>query len=219
MRDFHGHFETHLTLAAADHESAAAWATAHGAAFRDACGADAAIKFSRIVLDRGEAPDQPMLTITGNGTLEDQRVTARQWCDRLRAAGFTVVRVKVEASPFNADIPLTTPEAAALPDGYYFEHHVKLVLTGDADIARAREVGVRHGGHLSRNARRALENGRHERFVTQRCYRIGRPEARRRLDAMLADLTGAGFPPAEVEQEFVVVDDNPLLDRGWIDGP
>ena len=91
---------------------------------------------------------------------------------------------------------------------------MKLVLTGDADIARAREVGVRHGGHLSRNARRALANGRHERFVTQRCYGIGPPEARRRLDAMLADLTGAGFPPAEVEQEFVVVDDNPLLDRG-----
>ena len=56
-----------------------------------------------------------MLTVEGRGTIEDQRLTARQWCDRLRAAGFTVVRVKVEASPFNADVPLTTPEVAALP--------------------------------------------------------------------------------------------------------
>ena len=80
VRDFHGHFETHLTLAATDHVSAARWCDAHGA------------KFTRIVLDRGEAPDQPMLTIRGHGTLGEQRVAARAWCDRLRAAGFTVVR-------------------------------------------------------------------------------------------------------------------------------
>ena len=54
--------------------------------------------------------------------------------------------------------------------------------------------------------------------MTQRSYGIGRTEARRRLDAMVADLTEAGFPPAEVEQEFVVMDDNPALDRGWIGG-
>jgi hypothetical protein len=206
VRAFHGHFETHLTLAAADHESAAAWADAHG------------VKFARIVLDLGDTPDQPMLTVKGHGTLAGQRLAARVWCDRLRAAGFTVVRVKVEASPFNDDVPVTTPEAADLPTEYHFEHHVKLVLSGDRDVTRAREISERHGGHLSRNARRALENGRHERFVTQRCYGIGRTEARRRLDAMLADLTGAGFPPAEVEQEFVVMDDNPALDRGWIGG-
>jgi hypothetical protein len=206
VRDFQGHFETHLTLAATDHESAARWCDAHGA------------KFTRIVLDRGEAPDQPMLTVRGHGTLGEQRVAARAWCDRLRAAGFTVVRVKVEASPFNDDVPVTAPEAETLPAEHHFEHHVKLVLVGDRDITRAREISQRHGGHLSRNARRTLENGRHERFVTQRCYGIGRTEARGRLDAMLAELTAAGFPPAEVEQEFVVVDDNPGLDRGWIDG-
>lgn len=207
MRDFLGNFETHLTLAATDHEAAQAWAAEHG------------VKYTRIVLEQGAVPDQPMVTMSGRGTLAQQRVTARQWCDRLRTAGFTVVRVKVEASPFNADVALTAPEAAALPPEYYFEHHVKLVLAGDTDVARARAVSERHGGRLSRNARRALENGRHERFVTQRCYGIGRPEARRRLDELLADLTDAGFPPVEVEQEFVLVDDNPGLDRGWIDRP
>src|SRR4051794_15864290 len=29
MRNFHGHFETHLTLTTGDHASAAAWADAH----------------------------------------------------------------------------------------------------------------------------------------------------------------------------------------------
>jgi len=31
-----------------------------------------------------------------------------------------------------------------------------------------------------------------------------------------ADLTAAGFPPVEVEQEFVIVDSNPALDPGSI---
>ncbi|MGW3826012.1 hypothetical protein ACWEAF_27850 [Streptomyces sp. NPDC005071] len=60
-------------------------------------------------------------------------------------------------------------------------------------------------------------HGRHERFVTQRCRAVGRPEARARLDALLGGLACAGLEVVEVEEEFVVHDDHPAVDAGWID--
>jgi hypothetical protein len=126
--------------------------------------------------------------------------------------GIPVSRAKIEAAPDNAGVPQT----GDLPDGTYFEHHVKVVLADDAAIAAVREIGERHAAHVSRNARRALGDGRHERFVTQRCHDAGQPEARRRLVALVAELTAAGFPPVEIEEEYVLVDSNPTLDEGWI---
>jgi hypothetical protein len=207
MRDIYGDFEMHLTVSAVDgaHDRLRSWAERHG------------LKYTRIVLDRGQTPDQPMLTVRGRGTLDEQRDSARSWTQRLHDAGFPVVRVKIEASPFNAHVPENSAQAAALPPSCYFEHHVKLVLAGEDDTARVREVSERHAAHLSRNARRALVDGRVERFVTQRCRGVGRTEARRRLDDLLAAIAAEGFATVEVEEEFVVVDDNPHLDLGWID--
>jgi hypothetical protein len=203
---FAGDFETHLTVAAGAHERLCGWAERRG------------LKFTRIQLEAGAGADQPMVTARGRGSLDAQRAAAAALVRDLGADGFTVVRVKIEASPFNADVPQSATEAASLPPGCYFEHHVKLLLAGDADVAQAREASHQHGGRLSRNARRNRADGRQERFVTQRCYGVGRPEARQRLDALLSAVTAAGYPAIEVEEEFVVVDDNPALDHGWIDG-
>jgi hypothetical protein len=207
MRDFFGDFETHLTVAAEGDPDRVrliqAWADKHDA------------KYTRIVLDRGLVPDQPMLTVTGRGSLQEQSARARELVLRLHQDGFPVVRVKVEASPFNRDVPMTTAESTVLP-GTYFEHHVKLVLADDMEVDQVRAVSERHRAHVSRNSRRIRADGRHERFVTQRCHGVGRIEARECLDALLADLETHAFVPIEVEQEFVLVDDNPQLDRGWI---
>jgi hypothetical protein len=98
MREFTGHFETHLTVSpSGDHERLAAWAEQHG------------LKYARIVLDRGQDPDQPMLTVRGRGTLSAQRETARTWVAQLTGEGFPVTRLKIEASPFNQDVPHPPP--------------------------------------------------------------------------------------------------------------
>ncbi|MFG2306763.1 hypothetical protein [Actinacidiphila glaucinigra] len=206
--DFTGDFETHFTLRApgpGDEERIRRWAERNG------------LKYTRIVLDRGATPDQPMLTLRGRGALPGQRAAAERWTGRLRAEGIGVARVKIEAAPWNNGVPRTGREARALPPGTYFEHHVKLVLTDRARLDEVRAIAGRHAAHVSRNARRDLGDRGHERFVTQRCRGVGRPEARRRLDGLLADLAGAGFTAVEVEEEFVVHDDTPALDDGWID--
>lgn len=206
MQPFAGMFEIHLTvrlrLGEGD-ERLARWAEQRG------------LKYAKILLDRGAAPEQPMLTYHGPGTLPGQLALARQQTRELRVDGFGVVRVKIEAAPWNEDVPQTDAEASALMPGCYFEHHVKLILAGDAEADAVRRTGALHAGHLSRNARRGQRGGRHERFLTQRCRLVGRPEARRRLAALLDSLARAEHRVIEVEEEFMVHDDNPGLDRGW----
>ncbi|MET0424327.1 MAG: hypothetical protein ABW046_10645, partial [Actinoplanes sp.] len=88
---FDGDFEIHLTLLA-DPELAG-FAVAQG------------LKYTRIVLDRGVTPDQPMLTLNARGRLAAVAAEAQRWEGQLTGHGFTVVRVKVEASPFNGGVP------------------------------------------------------------------------------------------------------------------
>lgn len=197
---FAGEFETHLTVAPEACSQLADWAIRHD------------VKYTRIVLDEGRHTDQPMLTVRGDGTLADQLAAAGQWVSALTAEGFAVVRVKIEASPWNADVPVTADQARRL-DGY-FEHHLKLRLADTTDLRALRDRLVPHHAHLSRNARRALGDGRHERFVTQRRHGDGRSEAQRALAALAGALTDHTI--VEVEQEYVVYDDHPAIDAGWL---
>ncbi|SOD77678.1 hypothetical protein SAMN06272781_5568 [Streptomyces sp. 1222.2] len=220
VREFAGEFEIHLTVVIGDESRGGgeSWGEGEGRVRRWA--QRHRVKYTRIVLDRGATPDQPMLTVRGEGSLSAQRAAASEWAERLGTEGFGVARVKIEAAPWNEDVPLTAAEARALPPGCYFEHHVKLALADDTEVGPVRALAERHAAHVSRNARRAVGGcggGGHERFVTQRCRDVGRPEARRRLDALLDALAEAGFKAVEVEEEFVVHDDRPDLDSGWID--
>ncbi|KUP97518.1 nucleotidyl transferase AbiEii/AbiGii toxin family protein [Thermobifida cellulosilytica] len=200
-----GEFETHLTvspLSGGDEQELERWAAGRG------------LKYTRILLDRGRHADQPMLTFTASGSLEEQRAAAERYAAELAGLGWPVVRTKIEAAPWNPGVPQTDEEAVANRPDQYFEHHVKLLLD-DEDLDRVRGAVARHGAHLSRNARRRRADGRHERFVTQRGYRIGAQEAGRRLDELLAVLADLGVAVLEVEREFVVLDDRLSLDAGW----
>lgn len=76
-----------------------------------------------------------------------------------------------------------------------------------------------HGARLSRNARRQRAEGGEERFVTQRCYRVGRATAQHNLDALAAELRKGDHEIAEIEQEYVVYDSAVHLDHGWLTEP
>ena len=69
-----------------------------------------------------------MLTASGEGTLATQVDAARSLSRDLAGAGFRVVRVKVEAAPWNEDVPADDAAAVRLGDAMHFEHHVKVVL-------------------------------------------------------------------------------------------
>ncbi|RMI45988.1 hypothetical protein EBO15_08565 [Actinomadura harenae] len=197
-----GDFEIHLTVAEPDAQRAREAAAARG------------LKLTLIELARGRTPVQPMLSLRRSGARDEVLAAAGRAAADLRGDGLRVVRVKVEAAPWNDGVPRTDAEGDAL--GSYFEHHVKLLLTPDADLAALADAATAHGAHVSRNARRVRPDGRPERFVTQRCHRVGAPAAAARLDALVTDLRAAGHTIVEVEREYVVHDDTPSLDDGWI---
>jgi hypothetical protein len=206
--EFEGEFETHLTVRAPDPtgmEAVRAWAAGRG------------LKVLHIVLDRGHAPVQPMVTRRATGRLSEQLTAAADLACRLTGLGLTVVRTKVEAAPSNRDIPRSDAEARHRHAGRYFEHHVKLALDPAADETALAAAALRHGAHLSRNALREHGDGWRERFVTQRCPGVGRDTARQRLGELLVALVALGHPAVDVEEEFVVYDSNLEADDGWIE--
>jgi len=204
--EFDGEFETHVTVRAADADAVRAWAARHR------------LKFLHIVLDRGDTVSQPMVTRRATGTLAEQMTAAADLSRRLDAEGFAVTRVKIEAAPGNRDVPQTDAEAIDRHRGRYFEHHVKLALDPTADLSALVTLARRHAAHLSRNARRRRDDGKQERFVTQRCAGVGQAVARRRLTDLLEDLAAEGYVAHDVEEEFVVYDSNLGVDTGWLDG-
>ncbi|WP_030018815.1 hypothetical protein [Streptomyces monomycini] len=238
---FHGEFETHLTVRDTGTEPGPGTGTDPGpgtgagagmapgaAAGLEEYAAARGLKWVHIVLERGTTPSQPMLTLRDSGPVRRVRARAAAEAAQLRAAGFEVVRTKIEATPWTDGVPVTDGAAAALGPGYYFEHHVKLLLdrAGGAaahpcpaltDLTDLTDLSRRHAAHLSRNARRTRADGREERFVTQRCRSVGRVTAERRLAALLAGLRDAGYDIASTEREFVVLDSDESLDDGWID--
>ncbi len=206
MRDVVGDFEIHLAFSSGA-DKVAAYAAEHG------------LKFSHIVLDRGSHQRQPMLTVTASGTSEEMAELAREWWRTLQKASLHLDRFKIEAAPGNAGVPRTDAEAAGSdPRTEYFEQHIKLLLP-DFDLERRvalTQLVVPHGAHVSRNARRQTDDGAEERFVTQRCFQVGRDTSRARLNSLIEALRAAGHRILEVEEEYVVYDSNPAQDHGWL---
>ncbi|WP_380281669.1 hypothetical protein [Kitasatospora purpeofusca] len=204
LPDLRGDFEVHLTVRPGAAEALSAWAADHG------------LKFTHILLARGTAPSQPMLTLRTSGPLDEVAAAAARTGQRLAGAGFTVLRTKIEATPWALGVPAEDEDAAAHGPARYFEHHVRLLLPGPAPAPGLADLAVRHGAHLSHNPRRVREDGRREWFVTQRCRRVGLATAGRRLEALLADLAADGHHLLSVEREFVAVDSDEALDAGWL---
>ncbi|MFY1690122.1 hypothetical protein [Plantactinospora sp. WMMB782] len=206
MSEVSGDFEIHVTTYGQHADRLAGLAAERG------------VKFLHILLDRGEFASQPMLTLTGRGTLTEQHAVVRRWQRELREAGIHPCRSKIEAAPWCAGVPRSDAEAATEPAGRYFEHHVKLLLPTATvpELLAVTDLVSPHGARLSRNARRERADGGQERFVTQRCHRVGLDTARSRLDALVEDLRSAGHEIVTVEQEYVVFDSDLAHDRGWL---
>ncbi|MFJ5233657.1 hypothetical protein ACIQBJ_27635 [Kitasatospora sp. NPDC088391] len=202
-----GPYETHLTLAPAEAGAVASWAGARG------------LECTHILLARGRHPSQPMLSWRAEGTLAAQHRRAAAEAAGLRAAGFTPVRVKIEAAPWAPGVPVTDAEAELADPAHYFEHHVKVRTAPGTPRADLVAAAAGHHAHVSWNARRTTADGHRHYFVTQRCHRVGLTTAGVRLDRLTAALGAAGFPPLKTEREYVVHDSALALDAGWLDDP
>lgn len=179
------------------------------------------VKFTHIELARGRTTSQPMLTLRGTRSSYREEVPAvQEVVESLAGDGFVVARVKVECAPWAAEVPQTDAvaeeaEDAEEADKRHFEHHVKLLLDPSYAPETLIAAAVRHGAHVSWNARRRRADGREERFVTQRCHGVGAGSAELALHALLSELSA--YEVVGVEQEYVLLDSGPGLDDGWLE--
>lgn len=207
VTEFRGSFEMHITIAV---PSAEEWARL------SSWSVDRRAKCVWIELARGLQPSQPMVTVHRSGTLDGIVEECRSLERELREVGLTPVRTKVECAIDNDGVPREDRDWAPVHAGRYFESHVKLLLDASEDLSGIRQLAERHDGHLSRNAFRTREDGRQERFVTQRGRGCGRRTFQERIDALVRTFEAAGVSIAEIEREFVVFDSREQLDSGWL---
>lgn len=205
----HGTYESHVTVRAADE--------ATRERFKTLC-RELGVKPVLIDLPEGVNPSQPMTSSYHRGTVEEAAAATAGLVRAVRAAGFAVVRVKLEAVATNAGVP-TDADAGYLPTDCYFEFHVKLALPPGGDDSRLNDLCRRHDAHLSRNAFKTRADGRAERFVTLRVYHAGKQTAFRRLDRLAAALTAAGFEIVNTQKEYSLFDSHVGLDAGWLGVP
>jgi hypothetical protein len=168
------------------------------------------------LLDRGRTPCRPVLSVEGSGDLPSQRATAERWAARLRDLGYRVARTRIEAAPWNDGVPQTDAEAEA--EGLthcHFTHRVTVRLRIPYDTRRLAATAGKHAAGLSRLVRKVPSRGVQERVVVQCVRGAGRTTARGRLEELLDGLLSCGFRAVDVEEVYVVHDDNPVADAGW----
>ena len=141
---------------------------------------------------------------------------AEQCALEMKRAGFHVVRVKIEATLANEEIPLHDADAKEHPAENYFEHHIKLLRVATASSNLLLDACEKHGAYLSRNAFRELRDGQQERFVTLRSYGVGRMSSEKQLQQLLNVLQGLQEQIIGCESEYCVYDTNVSLDAGWL---
>jgi hypothetical protein len=205
-----GTFEAHVTVQNLDGEARER--------FRAAC-AELGVKSVLIELPEGSTPSQPMTSSYHKGELADVVQEVARIARHLRAGGFEVTRLKLEALVGNRGVPRTDEEARTLPAGNYFEFHVKVTLPPGADLEPLRALCRACGAHLSRNAFQRDADGRSRRFATLRVYGVGAERAAERFEALLKRLQEAGYTLSNRLREYTIYDSNVAVDAGWIDAP
>jgi hypothetical protein len=180
-----GAFEAHLTVATTDRAALAATCAALG------------VTCVWIELARGAHPSQPMTSSRHAGELAAVVDEIEALHARVTAAGFPIVRVKVEADA-STGVPCATP-------GGYYELHVKLALA--TEPVGLRELCERSGAHLSTN-----ERAPGERFVTLRAH----ADHERAFAALVDALAAAGHRAVATKAEYTIYDDRVELDAGWL---
>jgi hypothetical protein len=197
-------FELHITVAV--------MAGAELARFKQLCLSE---RLKAIVIEL--APDQPIQPMTCSrfaGTLAGALAETLRLEQVLTAGGFPVTRRKIEAAPWNSQVPATAPADPR----HYFEHHGKIWLPGKLEPTKLDDLAAlcqNHRAHLSLNALKTQADDSQTRFVTLRAYGVGRADADAAFAALCADLTQAGFVLLAQIAEFCVFDSNLALDGAW----
>jgi len=195
-------FEIHITVSSAEI-----------AAFRAACTA-LGVKplFLALQLAAGGAARDVMTSSVHFGSDESVLKEASRISSGLSAAGFDVVRTKIETAPWHPSVPtLKSPNSTA---GLYFEAHLA-VSCRETDRPRLSAVATTLGLHLSRNVMKQSDDGTCIIMATVRDEVSIYESFRARVDDCRAAIAKSGFAVDKVIVEYVLLDDRVEHDAAW----
>jgi len=127
----------------------------------------------------------------------------------LQGIGFRVIRSKLETS-------LDHPAALTPLPNQYFESHIQVLCT-DEQVGILRDLSKELQFHVSRNAFKTMQNGKHVRMATLREYH-STPTVFRNLTKSVRnvlEINGFDFHK-EMEIEFALYDSNQSHDLAWL---
>ena len=140
----------------------------------------------------------------------------------LRAAGFRVIREKIEAMATAAGVPGDAAAAQQSPTDRYFEFHVLIDRASgltDDDMRTIRTLGEALAAQLGTPvplSYNALKPG--QRFLNLRARGCGLDRAMRPVDELRAALADRGaLEVVKVIAEYICFDTNRAVDNGWLE--
>jgi len=205
------------------------------AAFRAACaGAPAPMKALLLELDYVGKGFVGVLQSSRyiEGDTAAARDAARADAEVLRAAGFTVIREKVEALASDPGVPRDAADAALSPADRYFEFH--LLIDGkhgplsEDDMRGLRALSTEFAERLARPvplSYNALKPA--QRFLNLRAPVVAREpgsrahcgliEAMKPVDELAAAIASRELIVKKTIAEYICFDSNRAVDNGWLE--
>lgn len=156
------------------------------------------------------------------GDATSAREAARVDADVLRAAGFTVIREKVEALATDPGVPRDASDATRSPADRYFEFHL-LIDGKDRPLSEDDMLGLRalstefaarfeRPVPLSYNALKPAQ-----RFLNVRARACGLDEAMRPVDELARAIAARDLVVKKTIAEYICFDSNRAVDNGWLE--
>lgn len=219
MENVTGVFEIHVFVEPLDPPEAEV------EAFRTACaGAPAPMKALLLELDYVGKGFVGVLQSSRyiQGDTAAARDAARTDAEVLRAAGFTVIREKVEALATDPGVPRDASEATRSPADRYFEFHLlidgKHGALSEADMRGLRALSAEFAARLERPvplSYNALKPS--QRFLNLRAAGCGLAEAMQPVDELARAIEDRELVVKKTIAEYICFDSNRAVDHGWLE--
>lgn len=202
-------YEIHVTVAAAQDVGS----------FRQAC---RALGVKPIILDlqqhnAGVIKDV-MTSSVFFGRNSEAYAELQRIAEGLAAAGFTVVRRKIETVPWHPAAPSRRHANPVMPASCYFECHFSVRLTNSEQQYQLSTLAAECQCHLSRNVFKRHEDGSATVMLTYRSYVDLYETVQESVANIKSRLLDAGFALDKDLIEFSLFDSKVSHDAAWLTG-
>jgi hypothetical protein len=200
-------YEIHVTVAAAEE-----------AKFRAACHL---LGVKPVMLDLGQPGGEPLKDVMTSsafyGHNQGALMELRRIVDGLGAAGFEVVRQKIETVDWHPAVPSKAHVSPAMPKGCYLECHLN-ILSSDDRRELLKLLAESNGAHLSRNIFKRVDADHFTVMMTLRRTDLVAEDFRAEVEKLKRLLAAARFDVEKEIVEFSIYDTKVGHDDAWLSG-